>query len=1120
MHPFSILTLGIFVAGYTTARWDLVTRLYELAIFAWEYQVAVRAAKGAIALTALFFIVVLPVYLLAKKETHLVGSTRRIDSRLQAKTFAQHPRRPGIAVILVMVEHDGLMRVFWPTDIRSSDRPGVVVGWRNSTLDVFVVAVLDDVDPRNVDIHLKSNSFFRSGPHSSDRIYELCGHSSMHVLGVSNATNYALVDPSWVCATTSASREPRIICAKASSVQLILYDRPRPKGMQYISLNPISLALGDKWYALDDGKGDGPEGEEERHEKQNREARLKLVNKLKQHSIINRPASARDKALGKVVHQVNWSWELEQTLQNNAGKLGPRPKRSLSVSERVVESTAAVRNYILMQLWNAFVIYIFPIIRKGFVMLLFVHRAMAEMLLIVLEFRMKPGYAAVKDVSATAQQIEIRLLQFCYWPMQYITLRQRKMDWASVTTSHPDYIRFYNSLWLVANDVIIGIAIGSYIIENADWVSIKINDLLRVYTVDALQSSISWLMGWPAGLKLNGELASFLGALFLWVITYWSNCIDALAPALPKVVWFIGFSSFAGASMPLAMLSDLLSALTVHIYSFYLASARIYHWQLTILQSLFHLFRGKKHNVLRNRIDSCDYDLDQLLVGTILFTLLSFLLPTVGVFYLNFAIARMIIISMKAGFDTLLSCLNHFPLFALMLRVKDSRRLPGGIRFELRDAHDNRPPSLNVDEPPTSVIYLKSVPLSFKAMFNQYFQMGGRIRKHYLSPRVFLCLLTGQFVPPINRRNLYSLQYSMLPARRATMWEMWEALNAETPQKKPFQLPNIPPLTNGGGRRGLNGRLRDQIEELKSISTVAGERQEAIDHILAGISKIQNEVADVADTTPAYDRKQYSEAIKGLQEKLSDTTAALAPKSRFQFKRTVKHVDMGAPENDPRLLSGSYSRNQHQPTVPSGMAKLGDEADDELRELPSERDYNAELSRPSAASIRKPSFSAAKTIGISNQTGLHIILPSSAAMATASGSLTDLTGCIVDMSIPTSQGHAFPGLAMRAIKKSLIVAGRNVDIYLHCTSHPIIEDCSGLRFAPLPACYMTEADKAAENQWDQVDDFKWLKAGHSPNWTTMSDAQILSNDVWTKVVPGQPGASVDETLAKLGISPR
>lgn len=47
MHPFSILTLGIFVAGYITARWDLVTRLYELAIFAAEYGVVVRYGCSA-----------------------------------------------------------------------------------------------------------------------------------------------------------------------------------------------------------------------------------------------------------------------------------------------------------------------------------------------------------------------------------------------------------------------------------------------------------------------------------------------------------------------------------------------------------------------------------------------------------------------------------------------------------------------------------------------------------------------------------------------------------------------------------------------------------------------------------------------------------------------------------------------------------------------------------------------------------------------------------------------------------------------------------------------------------------------------------------------------------------
>lgn len=354
----------------------------------------------------------------------------------------------------------------------------------------------------------------------------------MHVLGISNAASHSAVDPSWVCAKTSTnSRYPRISCAKASSIQLILYDRPHPKGMQYISLNPIALALGDKGSLPEDVASSEDDSEETKQEKAIKENRRKLAEKLKQHSIVRRVASARDKALPKIVNQVNWSWELEQAMQQNVGRLGPRPKRGLSVSERVVESATTMRNYVLVQLWTLFSVYLFPIVQKAFILVLLFHRMVAEILLIVLEFRAKPGYAALKDISATAQQIEIRLQQFCYWPMQYVTLRQRKANWASVTTSHPDYIRFYNSLWLVANDVIIGMAVGSYIIEHKDWVADQIRDLLRTYTVEALQRGISWLMGWPAGLKLNGELAAFLGDLFLWVIDYWSSKLQFVSPA-------------------------------------------------------------------------------------------------------------------------------------------------------------------------------------------------------------------------------------------------------------------------------------------------------------------------------------------------------------------------------------------------------------------------------------------------------------------------------------------------------------------------------------------------------------------------------------------------------------
>ncbi|KAK1753088.1 phosphatidylinositol n-acetylglucosaminyltransferase subunit gpi1 [Echria macrotheca] len=110
MHPFSILTLGIFVAGYTTARWDLVTRLCELAIFAWDYGVVVsvprvpnpacpdpavcrwdlvltlfcsvqsRAAKAFVALSLVFVLIFIPVERLATREAKL------------------HPRSPGSGI--------------------------------------------------------------------------------------------------------------------------------------------------------------------------------------------------------------------------------------------------------------------------------------------------------------------------------------------------------------------------------------------------------------------------------------------------------------------------------------------------------------------------------------------------------------------------------------------------------------------------------------------------------------------------------------------------------------------------------------------------------------------------------------------------------------------------------------------------------------------------------------------------------------------------------------------------------------------------------------------------------------------------------------------------------------
>lgn len=45
-----------------------------------------------------------------------------------------------------MVTHNGLMRIFWPSDAAPGTSSGVLVGFRNSDLDVVVVSFLQDVE--------------------------------------------------------------------------------------------------------------------------------------------------------------------------------------------------------------------------------------------------------------------------------------------------------------------------------------------------------------------------------------------------------------------------------------------------------------------------------------------------------------------------------------------------------------------------------------------------------------------------------------------------------------------------------------------------------------------------------------------------------------------------------------------------------------------------------------------------------------------------------------------------------------------------------------------------------------------------------------------------------------
>ena len=422
-----------------------------------------------------------------------------------------------------MVGANGLLRVLWPSDAPRSKEPGTIIGWRNSTLDIFVVSILQDVEVQKVEGALQVGTLYRDSPHPIRRLFHLCGYPSMHVLGTVNPSQPSEVfDPEYLQVYTHPSSVfPSILCPPESNlnVQIIVFDRPSPHDMQYLSLTPIPLVLGDKPLGSHSAPGlsEIVDSDDERRKSE----RAKLLLKLRLHTVVRHPPSRKEILLPTILAQINCSAELSRLIAKNAYMIRPRLKRSLSVGEKVVESATTLRDLFLSFAWQVLSEQIFPLVIRAFIFGLICHRFIAEVVLRVLEWRPSPDSAALKDISATAQQVDIRLQQFCYWPIQYLTLQKRRDDWESITDRHPDYIRFFNSLWLVANDVIIGIALGSYIIDNASWVAWQINAILNDWTMDGLRDMISWLMDWPAGLKLNTELAVFLGDLFLWVIDCW-----------------------------------------------------------------------------------------------------------------------------------------------------------------------------------------------------------------------------------------------------------------------------------------------------------------------------------------------------------------------------------------------------------------------------------------------------------------------------------------------------------------------------------------------------------------------------------------------------------------------
>lgn len=267
--------------------------------------------------------------------------------------------------------------------------------------------------------------------------------------------------------------------------------------------------------------------------------------------------------------------------------------------------------------------------------------------------------------------------------------------------------------------------------------------LLRIaleYTgiiVNELQSLLHWLMGIPAGLKLNVPLNTALGHFFLYHIYLWKTYMAVVRPIFAFVLEGVALLSIFGLTFIICLFNDLLSVATIHIYCFYGYAARLYGYQVSGLASSWRLFRGRKWNPLRHRIDSYTYDVHQLYLGTLFFTILTFLLPTVMAYYTVFTTLRIAVLSVQGIITRAINLLSIFPVYVIILRVCRSKLITGDFYFSV------------VQEQKVLILNMELVQISLKSVI-QKTQPEDVHKGEPLSWKMFTySLIWGKIIYPI-----------------------------------------------------------------------------------------------------------------------------------------------------------------------------------------------------------------------------------------------------------------------------------------------------------------------------------------------------------------------------------
>jgi hypothetical protein len=272
-----------------------------------------------------------------------------------------------------------------------------------------------------------------------------------------------------------------------------------------------------------------------------------------------------------------------------------------------------------------------------------------------------------------------------------------------------DKLLLYNELCLRALDVVLG-ALLCYLL-----VYVYAGQLEAVVALvprisvrhDDLRELVQWMMHNPGGLKLNLTLSTRCGELVLSWFEYWDAvCGMLLAWARPHLLLVLRYAGLLGLSTWLSVALDVVQLQMWHSKVAHTLFGLAYRVLSTFLSSMWKLFRGKKKNVLRARVDNCKYSTTELALGTLLFVVSFFLFPTIFIYYLLFVCVRLAMGAASLSVMLVLNTLSWFPLHLVIKRILHPHAFIQAVTVSpafLRTATDTCVASVHMQGVPMSV---------------------------------------------------------------------------------------------------------------------------------------------------------------------------------------------------------------------------------------------------------------------------------------------------------------------------------------------------------------------------------------------------------------------------------